>query len=124
MRSSLYCLTLSQSSRLYQPVQVFILRNQVRYLEAAGNYVVLHTPDGELKIRDTLANLAKRLADRDFVRVHRSYVVNLTAVREIQPWYNGDQRIVLLDGTFLNLSRRYRDDLRRRLDPAAASATS
>ena len=101
--------------------EVVVDIDRVRYLEAAGNYVVLHTPDGELKIRDTLANLAKRLADRDFVRVHRSYVVNLTAVREIQPWYNGDQRIVMQDGTFLNLSRRYRDELRRRLDPAAAS---
>lgn len=103
--------------------EVVVDIDQVYYLEAAGNYVVLHTDDGDLKLRDTLANLARRLADRDFVRVHRSYVVNLSAVREIQPWYNGDQRIVMQDGSLLNLSRRYRDELRQRLEPFAVSAS-
>lgn len=102
--------------------EVMVSVDQVQYLEAAGNYVVLHTDEGELKLRETLGNLERRLADRDFVRVHRSYVVNLDAVREIQPWFHGDQRIVLKNGDFVNLSRRYRDALRRRLSPATVAA--
>jgi len=95
--------------------------DDVRYFEAAGNYVILHTPHGELKLRETLANLEQQLANRDFVRVHRSYVVNLDAVREIQPWFHGDQRIVLANGEFLNLSRRYRDAVRERFSPRPAA---
>jgi DNA-binding LytR/AlgR family response regulator len=93
---------------------VLVSAADVHYLEAAGNYVILHTDQGELKLRETLSNLERELAGRDFVRVHRSYLVNLDAIREIQPWFHGDQRIVLRDGTFLNLSRRYRDALRQR----------
>jgi two-component system LytT family response regulator len=93
----------------------------IRYVEAAGNYVVLHTEVGELKLRETISTLERELAPWDFVRVHRSYVVNLDAVREVQPWFHGDQRIVLTDGTLLNLSRRYRDALRQRMATSAAA---
>lgn len=102
--------------------EVIVDVDDVHYLEAAGNYVVLHTSDGELKLRDTLTRLAARLEASDFVRVHRSYVVNLDAVREIQPWHHGDQRLLLRDGSFLNLSRRYRDAVRERFDSAPAAS--
>lgn len=95
--------------RAHRDVMVSVA--DVHYVEAAGNYVILHTDEGELKLRRTLSHLERELAD--FVRVHRSYLVNLDAVREIQPWFHGDQRILLRDGTFLNLSRRYRDALRQ-----------
>lgn len=104
------------------PREVIVNAADIRYVEAAGNYVVLHTPRGELKLRETISNMERELAPRDFVRVHRSYLVNLDAVKEIQPWFHGDQRIVLNDGTFLNLSRRYRDALRLRTAPAPPGA--
>lgn len=104
--------------------EVIVNATDVWYVEAAGNYVILHTPEGELKLRETLSTLERELRDRDFVRVHRSYLVNLDAIREIQPWFHGDQRIVLKDGTFLNLSRRYRDAVRQRTVSAATPAAS
>jgi hypothetical protein len=93
----------------------------IRYVEAAGNYVILHTPKGQLKLRETISNMERELGVRDFVRVHRSYLVNLDAVKEIQPWFHGDQRLVLSDGTFLNLSRRYRDGLKLRTAPTPSA---
>jgi DNA-binding LytR/AlgR family response regulator len=67
--------------------------------------------------------MERELGARDFLRVHRSYLVNLDAVKEIQPWFHGDQRLVLCDGTLLNLSRRYRDALKLRTAPAPSAAS-
>lgn len=93
--------------------ELVVSADDIRRIEAAGNYVVLHTPQGELKLRETMDGMEKRLDPERFVRVHRSHIVNLDAVQEIQPWFHGDQRVVLRDGSVLNLSRRYRDRLRR-----------
>ncbi|MGD8417023.1 MAG: LytTR family DNA-binding domain-containing protein [Pseudomonadales bacterium] len=102
--------------------EVIVSAADIRYVEAAGNYVILHTNRGERKLRETLGNMERELSGHDFVRVHRSHLVNLDAVREIQPWFHGDQRIVLDDGTFLNLSRRYRDALKLRMTPVTTGA--
>ena len=61
------------------------------------------------KVRTTLAAIEQQSDPQNFVRVHRSYIVNIEAVKESQPWFRGDQRILINDGTILNLSRRYRD---------------
>jgi DNA-binding LytR/AlgR family response regulator len=52
--------------------------------------------------------LERRLDGRRFVRVHRGHLINVDRIREIQPWDSGDYRIVLQDGGYVNLSRRYR----------------
>jgi hypothetical protein len=96
---------------------VIVNVSDIAWVEAAGNYVVLHTAVGELKLRETLSAMERELRPWDFVRVHRSHLVNLDAVKEVQPWFHGDRRLVLMDGTLLNLSRRYRDNLRRRMAP-------
>lgn len=57
---------------------------------------------------ESLVALEKRLDKGRFVRVHRARLVNVDRIREIQPWDNGDCRIVLHDGTCVNLSRRCR----------------
>lgn len=89
--------------------EVIIDTDSINYLEAAGNYVVLHTTDGQFKVRTTLSAIEAQLDPQDFVRVHRSYIVNIDAMKEIQPWFRGDQRIVMNDGVVINLSRRYRN---------------
>lgn len=75
---------------------------------AERNYVVLHTPHGTFKLRGSISALAGRLDPSAFLRVNRSDVVRLDAIRELQPWSHGDYRIVLADGTALFWSRRYR----------------
>ncbi|HEV2702080.1 MAG TPA: LytTR family DNA-binding domain-containing protein [Steroidobacteraceae bacterium] len=80
-------------------------------LEADGNYVLVHTDGQSYRLRESLDGLARRLGERRFARVHRTHVVNIDRIREIQPWDHGDFRIVLKDGNFVNFSRRYRNRL-------------
>jgi hypothetical protein len=80
----------------------------IDWIEAAGNYAVLHVGGDTLEIRSTLTRLEGELDPRRFVRVHKSYVVNVARIAEVTPWISGDWRIRLQDGAEVNLSRRYR----------------
>jgi two-component system, LytTR family, response regulator len=83
----------------------------VDWIEAAQNYVILHSAGAQYMLRGTLQELEARLDPRHFVRIHRSRIVNLDRVQELHPWSHGDVQLVLVDGTRLMLSRRYRDRL-------------
>jgi len=90
----------------------FILdMGEVDRIEADGNYVVIHASGQSYRLRESLEGLARKLDEQRFARVHRAHVVNIDRIREIQPWDNGDYRIVLKDGSFVNFSRRYRSRL-------------
>jgi hypothetical protein len=80
-------------------------------LESDGNYVVVHAGGQTYRLRESLDSINRRLGEQRFARVHRTHVVNIDRIREIQPWDNGDYRILLKDGSFLNFSRRYRSRL-------------
>jgi two-component system LytT family response regulator len=80
----------------------------VELARAERNYVALHTARGAFRVRGTIGALAARLDASRFLRVNRSDVVRLDAIRELQPWSHGDYRIVLRDGTALLWSRRFR----------------
>ncbi|MGH8169702.1 MAG: LytTR family DNA-binding domain-containing protein [Steroidobacteraceae bacterium] len=84
-------------------------------VEADGNYVNVYAQGTPYPRRESLAALEKKLDGRRFVRVHRGHLVNVDRIREIQPWDHGDYRIVLQDGTCVNLSRRYRSRLQHLL---------
>jgi|SRR5579883_545781 len=84
-------------------------------IEADGNYVNVYAQGTAYPRRESLAALERKLDARRFVRVHRGHLVNVDRIREIQPWDHGDYRIVLQDGTCLNLSRRYRERLQHLL---------
>jgi two-component system LytT family response regulator len=60
-------------------------------------------------------DLEARLDPSQFIRVHRSSIVNLDRVRELQPWFRGDYRVVLRDGTQLTLTKNHREKLESRL---------
>ncbi|MFZ5780507.1 MAG: LytR/AlgR family response regulator transcription factor [Pseudomonadota bacterium] len=80
----------------------------IDWIEAAGNYAVLHVRGETLEIRSSLTRLEGELDPKRFVRVHKSYVVNIARVAEVTPWVSGDWRIRLQDRAEINLSRRYR----------------
>lgn len=80
-------------------------------VEAEGNYVMIHAQGTAYPRRESLVALEKKLDQKRFVRVHRGHLVNVDRIREIQPWDHGDYRIVLHDGSCVNLSRRYRNRL-------------
>jgi hypothetical protein len=80
----------------------------IDWIEASGNYAILHVGAETFEIRSSLAKLESELDARRFVRVHKSHVVNIARVTEVIPWVGGDWRIRLRDGAEVNLSRRYR----------------
>lgn len=87
---------------------VLVPVQQIDRLEADRNDVHLHTRDGVHVVRGTLAELAERLDPAIFLRINRSTIVRLDAIKELQPWFHGDYRVLLQDGTELMWSRRYR----------------
>lgn len=94
---------------------IFLAVSDVDWFNAAGNYVRIHVRDGEHLVRATLSDLARQLDPRVFIRIHRSTIVNIARIREVQPWLGGDYIAVLHDGRKLKVSRTYRDELLRPL---------
>lgn len=94
----------------------FLVRvDQIDWIEASGNYVNLHVGERVYPLRETMAGIQQKLEDRGFARVHRSAIVNLDRVREIEPFDTGDARAHLLGGGAVAVSRRYRQALKERL---------
>lgn len=84
----------------------------IEWAQASGNYVNLRVRGREYPLRSTLAALEAKLDPLMFVRVHRSYVVQLRQVTSIEPLDAGEARLHMADGTVLPCSRRYREHLR------------
>jgi two-component system LytT family response regulator len=87
----------------------------VRWIEADGNYVRVHSTMGVFRMRSTLGDLSARLAAQLFEQVHRSAIANLKYVRELIPLPSGDSDVILDTGERLTLSRTFRDAVRVRL---------
>ena len=93
--------------------RIFLVRPEdIDWLEADGNHVRVHVGKESHLIRETLSNLESRLPARTFMRIHRSTLVNIARIREIQPWFQGDYVLLLTDGTRLTSGRSYRDKVR------------
>lgn len=92
---------------------VFVRPEDIVWIEAADNYVVLHISGRRLMLRETLSALESRLNPTGFARVNRSAIVNLDQVKELQPTFHGDYTVVLRDGTQIPLSRSLRGQLER-----------
>lgn len=82
-------------------------------IESVGNYVKLHTSAGSHILRSSLSAVELRLDPRRFLRSHRSFIVNVDAIREIIALPHGEYRIVMERGIEIPLSRRYRERLDR-----------
>lgn len=94
----------------------FLVRvEDIDWVEAAGNYVTLHVGERLYPLRETMAGIQARLEGRGFARVHRSAILNLDRVREIEPFDTGDARAHLHGGGSVPVSRRYRQALKERL---------
>ena len=90
--------------------RAFFLRVEaIRWIDAAKNYVHIHAAKDVHRLRGTIEGLQRRLDPSKFMRVNRSQIINLDNVEELHPWFHGDYRIILTDGTEINWSRRYVD---------------
>lgn len=89
----------------------FVRTEDVDWIEAADNYVRLHCPDGTHLVRGTLTMLEEKLDPGSFLRIHRSAMVNVDRIKEMQPWTSGEYIVLLRNGTKLKLSRTFKDRL-------------
>ena len=87
---------------------VFLKPDDIVWVEAADNYVILHLTDSRLMLRETLTALEERIGSVNFARVNRSAIVHLDQIKELQPTFHGDYVVVLRDGTRVPLSRSLR----------------
>jgi two-component system LytT family response regulator len=83
----------------------------IDWIEASDNYVCLHCGKDTHILRETMTELEARLDPSRFIRVHRSAIVNLDRIKELQPWFRGEYRVVLQDGTELTLTKNHREKL-------------
>lgn len=97
---------------------------RIEWIEAQGDYVLLHVGKDSYLTRDTMQALENRLNPRKFLRIHRSAIVNLEFVNEFKPIWSGDYKVFLRNGAQLTLSRAFRhklqtvdQDLRLRTQP-------
>ena len=85
----------------------FVAIGEVSRIESEGNNVIVHTALGSHSLRATLEALESRLDPQHFARVHRSHLVNIDHIAEIHPWFHGDYKLRMRDGTEIAWSRRY-----------------
>ena len=111
-RTPLDRLLVKEEGRMY-----FVPVAEIDWIEAFGNYARLHTGARTHLIRETMATLERALDTRRFARIHRSTIVNLDRIKQMDLWGSGDYMVRLADGTQLKLSRWYRDRLEARLRP-------
>jgi two-component system LytT family response regulator len=96
--------------------RVFFLRaEEIDWIEAAANYVKLHVGKESHLLRETINGLAAKLDPDKFLRIHRSTIINLERVKELQSWFHGDYVVILKDGTQLTSSRNFREQLHKLL---------
>lgn len=94
----------------------FLVRvNDIEWIESAGNYVNLHVRGRVYPLRDTMTSISEKLAAQGFQRVHRSAIVNLDQVAEIEAFESGDGQAKLRTDITVPVSRRFRKELRERL---------
>jgi two-component system LytT family response regulator len=93
----------------------FIRAVEIDWIEAAGVYVNLHVAGKEILYRSALADLAERLDPARFIRVHRSSIVNIESILQLEPISHGEFEVVLKGGARTRISRSYRTQLEERL---------
>ena len=92
--------------------RVFFLDiDDVHCIEAEGNYVRVYNGQKTYLLRETISGLESQLDPKKFLRIHRSSIVRIDRIKELQPWFHGEYHVVLENGKKLTLSRNYRSNL-------------
>jgi two-component system LytT family response regulator len=103
-------LAVKSNGRIY-----FVKATDVDWCEASGNYIALHIGAQEHIVRETMNRLETKLDRQQFIRIHRSTIVNIDRVQELRSSFGGESVVLLRGGTRLTLSRGYREHLMTRL---------
>lgn len=92
---------------------IFVRVADIDWIESARNNVVLHVGAEKYVHHETTSGIEARLSPNRFLRIHRSTIVRIDRIKELVPWFNGDYRVTLKDGSELTLSESYRERLKR-----------
>ena len=91
---------------------LFLELAEIVAVQAEGNYVSLQHPQTPYLLRESLSSMAEKLKPYGFIRIHRSVVVNISAVQEIQPLRTGEYGLRVKGGKQYLVTRTYKDSLR------------
>jgi two-component system LytT family response regulator len=95
---------------------LFLGVDEIDWIEAADNYVQVHAGQTSHLLLATMNSLETRLNPQQFLRVHRSTIVNLKRIKELHPMFHGEYRIILQDNTQLTSGRSYSKSLQKLLN--------
>jgi two-component system LytT family response regulator len=93
----------------------FVKVREIDWVDVSGDHVRLHVGKATHLLRETMSELEARLPASSFMRIHRSIIVNVERIREVQPWFKGDHVLILTDGTRLTSGRTYRERVQQLL---------
>jgi len=92
--------------------RVFFLKtDEIDWIEAQGKHVSIHVGKETHLVREAMNNLEIELDPKKFARIHKSTIVNIDRIKQLQPLVHGDFRVILRDSTVLTISRRYRQKI-------------
>lgn len=91
----------------------FVRLEDIDWIEADRNYVRVHAGPEIHSVRDTMRNIENALDPELFLRIHKSAFVNIASVRKVHPWFNGEYRLTLKDGTEHTVTATFRDRLQK-----------
>ena len=92
---------------------IFLSLDEIDWVEAAANYIKLSVSGHSYRMREAISRLAERLDSRQFVRIHRSTIVNVQRIKALEPVNGGEYIVILRDGKELSCSRGYRAGLKQ-----------
>lgn len=91
----------------------FLKTSDIDWIESAGNYVRIHSKGENYLIRETMINMEKKLNSDTFFRIHRSTIINVEKVKELEQWFHGDYQVIMYDDQKLTMSRNYKELLEK-----------
>ena len=95
---------------------IVVPTREIDWITAYGNYLRVHTAGKTYLLRETINQIAKRLNPENFLRIHRSTIINIDCIKEFQPMFGGQYTVVLKDDTEFVLSRTYRKEVLSRFE--------
>jgi two-component system LytT family response regulator len=98
---------------------VFLRVDEIDWMDAEGNYIRLHVGKKSYLLRETMSGMEAKLDPARFIRIHRSTIVNIDRIKELESLFQGEYLVILHDGTKLPSSRGYRDRVRELLEGAS-----
>lgn len=94
----------------------FIQTSEIKCVVASGNYVDIFAKNTKHVIRETLNSFHKKLDKKQFIRIHKSHLINVNFIKEIQKSKNGSLTVFLDEGQFFNVSKSYKKDFLERIN--------